>query len=884
MCLLIVSLIPIQSIGGFVAKKTKDFNLDFIAKNSWNLQPFGLKGVTDVFEYKIEVGKSKISGYGNNFSCSLINGDVYIENMNIEIHVNTNEDLVQIIENFRNQTSSRYYSIEIENLVVKIFVEKNDTQDIQTEEFLLSNLKFTKHKNMEIYAVEVGINKDKRTTFLTTIDRPKTDRYELNAKIENSDFFCYVYSSMRNGNINCLSKNILYLFEDIYDKKIQNDFFKTLLNKRVSLKAGINYNQNDKTNFEIIGKLSINNDIGDFLYSKKDNLFSLQFDNIDFDKPANSIQNSSEEDADKEQYAMAMTMSGKENQIISNAKKKEISENINSMSKIILYVIELTKNENMNVKIDIKNATIDATPVKNFTSSISKIKDGQIELNEVAVDFGENLKNKVLIQNKNNQNGNMLIYGESIKDFAQLLNLKILNQEIDTKNYSFTGNLKLSTESVELQNVVCRIDDKKIFDYNNSRKYNYEQKKITKNEKLIIQDININKYFNLSSIYSDLYEKFDNFQQHDKQDAVFWKKLFEKRNKEDIKISSEQFITINNSTLYGKKIDYFILEYKDDNENTDTTALANSVNIDGKIHFNLKNVDDRETINSEINIKNLDLNFSKAFLNDVKKATNRELSDIFYSDKDYNIPSLMGLNGKFDINMDNITYNDQNFTDIKGTIDLNNGVFNSENLKFRYKNGEVNSNLFFSLQGRPELQTAFAASGFRLSDIVDSAVDGNFSCQCILKAFGFNPVKFIKNISGKGHIVVRNIKIPEFDLLHLSSEIITNGLRNGFDYSNVVRKRSLAFSTGEGNILIEDGILKSDLSFSRELVSGSILLEYGIFQNILRQLSGSFAIMIAKKRLSTPFPIYIPFACNGKPEKPKCMVNWDQFNEVLLNG
>ena len=50
---------------------------------------------------------------------------------------------------------------------------------------------------------------------------------------------------------------------------------------------------------------------------------------------------------------------------------------------------------------------------------------------------------------------------------------------------------------------------------------------------------------------------------------------------------------------------------------------------------------------------------------------------------------MIGLNGLFELNIDNISYNDKLFTDINGQINLNNGIFTAENLRFRYKNGEI---------------------------------------------------------------------------------------------------------------------------------------------------------------------------------------------------
>ena len=118
----------------------------------------------------------------------------------------------------------------------------------------------------------------------------------------------------------------------------------------------------------------------------------------------------------------------------------------------------------------------------------------------------------------------------------------------------------------------------------------------------------------------------------------------------------------------------------------------------------------------------------------------------------------------------------------------------------------------------------------------------------------------------------------------MSSELLTNGIRPDYNYMDIVNKKPLVFSKGEGDVLIENGVSRGELSFARELVSGRLVFEYDLFNNVLNQLTGSFATMITKKRGSTPFPIYIPFACSGGINKQQCVINWDQFNEVISSS
>ena len=884
-CLFITSIIPLKIVGENIIKKAKKHNIEIISNESWTINPITLRGKTNKIEYNINVGNSNIKGYGDNFTCSLINGDAFFEKIVLEIYIDENENLRSIFENLKKNIVSKYFSLEAKNLSISIFLKNTTESQVDLiEEFLINDLVITKHKNTEIYKASIGINKNEKMTIMTTIDRPNTERYELNTKIENSNFFCYIYDSKRNGTINCLNRDAFTFIKQISDIEIDNNFIKKILSKQISLKADILHNQKLNDGVEIVGNLIINNDIGHIKYDGINNIVSLKFDKIDLDSTLNDIQNA-EDDVDiKETYDDIISMSGKENKFLSSAKKIEQSENINSLKKILTYIMETFNAGKINTNISIKQTTIDTVPVQNVNIDISKVNE-QIDIKNISANFGEKLNGKILITNQKDQDRNLFISGDSLPDFLKLFNINLLKKNINSLNYYVLGKIDLSTSSIELQNLSYYVDKTKIFDFDMSKTYSYKQKQIISNEHIKIQNIDINKYFNISSFYQNLYELFNSLQQEEKQDALFWKYLFKKRNKNDFFKSFHKIITINDSLIYDKKVKYFVLDYKDDSKNTDITAITDGELCSGQLYFNLKNIDNKETITSKIDIKNLNLNQQNSqFFNDIKTATNRDLSDIFYADKDYNIPSMIGLNGLFELNIDNISYNNKLFTDINGQIDLNNGIFTAENLRFRYKNGEVNSNMAFSLQGRPELQFAIAGSGFYLSDISNTQVNGRISFQVSLKTFGFNPVKFTKEISGNGHIIVQNIVIPKFDLLHMSSELLTNGIRPDYNYMDIVNKKPLVFSKGEGDVLIENGVSRGELSFARELVSGRLVFEYDLFNNVLNQLTGSFATMITKKRGSTPFPIYIPFACSGGINKQQCVINWDQFNEVISSS
>ena len=879
LCTLIVSLIPINAIGVSVVKEAANNGINFVAKNNWTLRIIGLKGMTNKFEYSINVGKNKINGHGENFVYGLFSGNIYSEKISLDVHLSNDTTLVDIVNFLKSEIAKKYYSIEIKNLIINVYSNGRNSDEV-----IINDIKITKQKDFEFYTMNIGINQDRKNNILVTVKHPNTEKYEMNVKMEDDNCLCYVFDSRDGGNVNCLLQNVLTSVQNLREREINNKFYKTLLDKRISLKANIIHKSvNKKDVFEINGKLMVNRDMGNISFNSESNLLNIEFDNLDLDKTTFDVKNMFQNDFEKEQNLQAIAMSGSENRILLNSKEKKDFESINAFSKIVLYLIEYTKYIKLHTQFDIKKANINTVPVENLIIDVSKNVNGKININEISANFGENLDNSILIKSSNNHIGNLFVNGKKdINSFFKLLNTKIFNQNLNIDNFRMNGNLVFSTTSILLNDILFYINEVKIFKYDLRSLYDYGYNNFESDEKIFIQNIDLNRYFNFKEFYKDIYNDFIDFQQQERQDAIFWKQLFEKRNRE-VNFNAKKALFLNNLLFYDKKINYFAIEYNDNNKKTNIDIVADSEIVRGKVNFGLANINDKETFDLNIDVKNLDFRFDKKLYEDLRLASNRSLSEIFYEDKDYNIPSLVGLNGNLNVNIEQLFIKNNILNNINGNILLYNGIVKTEGLKLKYNNSDVETNVVMSLQGRPELQFALSGSGFLIKNIVNSPIDGYVSFQCNLKTFGFNPVKFLHDLNGEGRFIVQNITIPHFDLLGMSSEVITNGLRSDYDYKTAIKSSSLAFPKGDGNFLIEDGILKGDLTLSRELVSGSVIFEYGIFTNILRKMSGSFATMMSRKRLSTPFPIYIPFACNGEPKKPECLINWEQLDETIAN-
>ena len=880
LCCVMVSFIPIPYIGDIIIKEADKHNIELTTNTAWYINPFGLKSMVDDIKYTTTINNVKITGRGKFFTYGIIKKNIYVENLSLDIHLNKEDTVNNLLADINKQLADQHYSINIKDLIINIYVVNQNNESSLNDQLILNNVKLDKQKNFLSYQLSANIDKDRSATFLLSIDNYKKNNQELNIKIENDNIYCHVYDAQKGGQINCSITHIPHLIEDLGLNNFNDQSINNLLNKYISLQAQILHDVNEKDTFTIEGKININNDSGDIKYAHADRLLSIYFDNLDLDT---IVDNANTDFMKKNINNDVLIMSGKENKIISNTQKKDISENLNSFSKIALYAIGTISHMTLNTKITCRHAVFGGIKINNLKADLSKTKNDAIHLNNISAVFGKNTNNTISIRDSNDKTGNLLIYGDDVNEFVRLFNITTLNPNIQFKSFELTGKLKLSINSISLHNAYLSINGNKIINYSISNSYSFDKKNITKEKQIFINNANINEYFNLAGIYATLYDEFNSLQQNEKQDAIFWKILFEKRNRKNISDIYKTTISIQNSTLYNKRIDNLTAEYENTNSWISVNMITTGSLANGKFTFNIKNINDRETFNSQLSAKNIDINFNNAFFEDIKKATNRTFKDIFYEDKDYNIPSFFGINGTLNADINNLSIDNKTYENINGTITMSNGVIEANNFKLKYRNGDISANLALSLQGRPDMQLAFAGSGFHFDDIIKTPLDGFISLQCNLKSFGFNPVRFVQNINGKGKILVQNIKIPNFDLLHLSSEVIMNGIRQNYNYKALASKNSLAFAMGEGNLLIENGIIKGDLTFSRELVSGSAAFDYNFLSNLLQKISGSFAIMMAKKRFSTPFPIYIPFACNGKPSQPNCITDWQQLDDTIAS-
>ena len=898
---LIISLIPIKQVGDEVSKYAKKYDIKISTISNWNFRLFGAQAITNNFIIETKIGekKTKLSGKGENFSYSFIGGNVKIDSLNVDIFIDESTELTDLIESVKKELEkSKTYSFVIDNLILTIHKRYNADEEYKVySEIILTNIELIKKKKKTIYNIEIGINKDKTMKIFTSTDNLGTEFYDINAKINNDNLTCYLYDAKNKGELKCNIKNLYELTKD-FDIGIEDSYYKTILNKKITINANIEHNNG---NFTISGRTNVNKDNGKIVYNSKNNEFELTFDKLDFDSEENDINDIlEEENKELKENEQKMAMSGKENKIINSVSKKNKRLDINSLNKTALILLKLSKMFGFNFKSQIKQATLNNTKVKNIIVDLTKNKNSeQININEFSLTFGSKKSTKftsteeglsldfdsfdnILIKYENNRVGNLLVSGSNIAGFVKLFKLTNIKPDFESGKYFITGDVKLTTNSINLDNIELVADDKKIFSYDSNTKYNFEKQAIEQNKIIKITDLKLDDYFTFDSIYKKIYSDFVNFQANNKQDAIFWKKLFDKHNGEENNGENKNVIVINNSSFYSENITNLAITFENRKIFDKLNIVSQSDFANGEFDFDIRQIAEKETITSKIKTNFINLASLDAIFADLELATGKKVKDVFFDNKDYNIPSFVGLNGEINVDIDNLIINSRRSArEILSTIYLKDGVFEAKDMQFKYGNGDISANINFTLQNIPDLQIGLSASGLNIDDIVDSPLDGYISTQCSLKSRGFNPYSFIHDINGKCSMVVQNLYIPKFDLLNTSNYIITHGLQKSYNYGSMIGKNSLAFQKGTGSLLLEKGKIKGDIAMARELISGSAEFEYSFDTGLLNKLAGSFVMMVAREKLETPFPIYIPIACNGKPIEPECLVNWQQFEEVL---
>ena len=894
---LIINLIPINTLKNNIVNSASNRQITIDSENNfWYFRILGLKITTSNLSFKKKIDNIDLLGYGDNFAYNIVNGGIEFEKITFNIYIKDENDIKNTFIKIIDNLNSLYYSFDTKNLYINIYlldkksetskknsnvddiiiVDKDEYKYKQINSILFRDVQFKKTENKIKYGGKISIDKKNELSLLFLVNGLNTDKYEVDLNIvnNNNDMYFYLHDRRQSGEISCSINNLKTLLENI-GFNIDKDYYKNILNKKINLNGKI-LHSDFLSKFE--GRIGLNEDFGNINYFYKSGVVSIDFNKLNlFSELQNKI------DYDNKDIENKLTMSGQRKTITNNVINKNISiedNSLNKISKLLAYFSYFLK-----LQIDLSFKELIINNVKSENVNLSVFKDKNSDIIDIKNFTGKIGNNVYQIKDNNGENGNILIYGDNIKDLCDFFGISIINSDNIKTSYYINGDIRFFINGLHLKDYSIYVNDKRILFLDYFFKHNYLTSYDQVNSNINIEDIEIQEYFNTSKIYSRLYNSFLLYQLNKKQDATIWKKLFEKHHQDKYNDDIKHTITINNSFYGGVKINNFAFVSFDNNRQYRVDISINSGFLSGKFNFKANNINDYENLDVNSNVDVIDLRSFNVIYNDFTKSNGIVIKKAFFDDIEYNIPSFIGINGDILINIGSIIFDDERaIENLKSDLKISNGVINSKNnISFEYLGGRIESILSFSLQNTPSINLGITATGMPIDSIINEKLHGLLSSQCIFKTYGFNPIKALSDASGQCKIIVQNLSISNFDLLGASQSLVENGVKNDVNYDKIIHSKNIIFSEGTGECVLSNQILSGNLKFGKELVSGSLEYDYDFVKNKIDKSFGSFAMILRKTNNDNPMIIYIPFACNGKPDVAECLVNWEQLNGII-NG
>ena len=892
---IVISIVPISYFGNTISKQLEDLSIKMVDSDVWNLRIFGISSHTSYvnFEKQYDKYNTKAKIYITDLSHKLISGNNYCDKITADIYIDNPEIMKDAVLDMLESAKDKKYFFSIKHLTINIYAknehlgdgknvdvvnkrvgnddykykktDRHNTTSDYTTIFELSFADVLLQNKLDdfIYQFNTFINRNENVE-VAIKGNNKISNKTLDVKIDSVDFRCSMHNNYKAGKLSCKIKNFLDVLEDL-DIHTNSIFYRNIFDKTISVNADVLYQNNTLI---LNGSLGINEDFGTLFYNGDKNSLMFSFNKIDFDKKhledvnldLNVLQTDVTKDLSK-QYAY---------QYISD---------VNTLSQLARMVLYFSQLSNFSTNISIEGLKLNNTNVKTLTLlAEKKANSDKIEINN----FSGTIDGDVFkIEKQNNGNYIFTATGVNFLSFCNFFDINLLKYDGFLQNYLVYGLINFYTHGVQINNMNVLINGDKILSYNFDYNYNnlFNRAKIARVVN-ISNVASLGDYVNFNLLYKQYYGKFLELQSNQHQDAILLKQMFLKSLNNNI---VKNTFAIENSSIFDNKIRNLILITTKKNNNTDFDFVANSDIFTGSIKFKSGNVNDYYNTNVDIKANYFNFLNLKDFKNDFELAIKETTQKAFFDNKDYNIPSFFGVNGKINIDIDNLTINnDKKCEKLTGTINIGNGIFSSDNFTCKIPNGSSISAISkLSLQRTPEANIGITFSGVDTDFLIKSPINGNIYAQCIFQARGFNPVNWIKFLDGKCSFVLQSLTLQNFDLVSLSKSLVSTGIKKDIDYNDVVKGGALRFPQSNGNILINDGIAKGDIKFSRELVSGSAEYEYDIFNKKMKNISGSFAVMGKRTTEEDPFAFSVPFVCSGKSIAPQCIIDWSRFEEMI---
>ncbi len=878
-----ISLVPMNFVGDSAIKYAQQAGIELSSQTNWNLRLLGLKANTGKITYRFNLDGYEISGYGENFTFGLTNHNINFDNLIVDLLIDKKEEMTEFFEKIISKIKDKYVSISATNLTINIYAKNENDEKNIIEELLFNNFEITKTKEKASYRASASTGKEENIEFLLKQNNIGKKNYETNGKLEGKNIECFLYSNEKTEEFNCKTGNFLKLLNEV-GFNVKDDDLKKILKKSIKIVANATKDKNNERT-TLSGSFVLNGSVGQ-ISTDKEGSINLKFKDINFDDVVKDEENEEEDDEEdkkttKKEEWHKLAMSGEENKFIEGAKKKGIQENINFVSKIIKTFYTIFDRSDFKIKTEIDTATINSQQLKNIIISTSKSKNSNISFAGTRI-YNANAVDLIEIKNFDDENDIFTFAGTDIKNLFALFNSPLINKELNTNSYIISGKLALKTNGFEFKNVEMTIDDAKIATINLSKYHNSLNKIVSTKKSLVVQNVNINEIFDLKPFYKKYYDKFELFQQKNEQEPIFWQKLFEKRKKKTSRFKYESRIILDNVLLENIKIENFLYELNDGEKNTELTISALSPFLKGTAGFSLKNIDEKETINGDVKIDKIEMQYLNDLNNSLKTATGKNIEEIFFEDKEYNIPSFLGINGNINLNINFAVFSQNNtIQNLSSNFTIKDGTFETNDFTAEYGNGKISGNVVLFLRERPQINAGIVLSGIDIKKTITPYIGGLLSVQMEISSSSFNPIDFIKRLNGKGKFVINNLSIPNFNIQAIGIDSIKNGINKTTNYLQLIERSNLKFPQAEGNFIMENGIITANMMASTELVSCNANLEYIFTTQIIKKLFGIFAVVISRNKFESPMQIYIPYACNETILNPSCIFDLDQLNKVI---
>ena len=896
---IIISIIPISYFGNIISKQLETMSVKVVNSDVWNFRLFGVSAYTSYasFETKLDKYGATAKFYVEDISHKLISGDNYCSKIIANIYIDNPTLIQDAMLDILSVVKDKKYFFKINNLTINIYTKNNvfnndgadkknngrgvnnthnkdddktkttsnDYSDYQSIfELSFANVILQNKLNEVVYRFNTYINKNENVEVAVRSINGKNNNKTFDVKIDGDDFRCSIHNNYKNGKLTCKIKNLLDVLEDL-EIDISNSFYKNLLDKTLSVNLDILYQNNI---FILNGSFGLNDDFGTFFYNGDKKSIMLNFDKIDFDK--------------KHLEDVNLDLNVVQTDITKDLSKPFIHNSINdinTLSQLARMVFYFSQLSHFDINVNIGDAVVNGTQAKQMTLlAEKKVNRDKIDVYKFSGSIDGDVFN---IEKRQDDSHIFTATGVNFLSFCNFFDINLLKYEGFLKSYLVYGLIDFYTNGVKINNMSVLINDNKVLSY--SLDYNYDSLfNKTKTTRIVnISNVNsLSDYVNLNLLYKQYYGKFLEYQSNQQQDATLLKSMFLKSLNDDI---VKNAIAIENTGIFDNNIRNLIFTTSEKNNRTEFELVANSDIFTGAVKFNAGNINDYYNVNTDIKASYLNFLNLKDFKNEFELAIKETTRKAFFDDKDYNVPSFFGVNGKIDVDIDNVIFtNDKTCKKLSGKINIGNGIFSSEDLTCKMPNGSSISAISkLSLQRTPEASFGITFNGVKTGLLVKTPINGDVYAQCVFQTRGFNPVNWLKFLDGKCSFVVQSLALQNFDLVSLSKSLVENGVKKDVDYNDIVNGGTLYFQQSNGSIVINDSIAKGDIKFSRELVSGSAEYEYDIFNKNVKSLSGSFAVMGKRTTEEEPFAFYVPFACSGKSVMPKCIIDWKQLEDMI---